>query len=78
MTRTISNVLAVLLVLGLAVGTVTAAPADQSVTVTTATGPSDDGGPPDFLGDLLDSVVPDFVGDLLESLPVPEFLKNLF
>lgn len=41
-------------------------------------GPSEDAGPPDFLGSLLDNVVPDFVGELLDALPVPDFLKDLF
>lgn len=36
--------------------------------------PSDDAGPPGFVGDL----VPEFLGDLFDALPVPDFLKSVF
>ncbi|PSP56028.1 histidine kinase [Halobacteriales archaeon QS_1_67_19] len=37
-----------------------------------------DGGPPGFVGGLVDSVTPDFLSDLFVDLPVPGFVKGFF
>lgn len=80
MTRTITALVAALLLVSVAVAPVAAHEGHDSTnsTVDECTnadkGPGGAGGPPGFVADL----VPNFISDVIGALPVPNFVKSFF
>lgn len=55
-----------------------AAPGDNVDACKNADRGPGDGGPPSFVGGIIDSVTPNFLADLFADLPVPGFVKSFF